>query len=150
MYSLMNPLMPSDSISMYTSRRLYVSTNAGARAVADLVLASLMTRVTMLWIRLGGGRGQGWKNMNVLRKGDLKIKRDIPTAGELPIKNTTSVHMILFLILDPFLSLFHINETPHKRSPLSLLFLDHFCLISEGGLNRSIACYVVLVFTKMN
>lgn len=37
---------------MYTKSRLYVSTNAGARAVVDLLfLACLITRDTMLWMR---------------------------------------------------------------------------------------------------
>lgn len=52
--SLMNPLMPSDSISMYTSSLLYVSTSAGARAMLDLAWANFITRVAILWIRLTG------------------------------------------------------------------------------------------------
>lgn len=55
--SLMNPLMPSDSISMYTSSLLYVSTSAGARAMLDLVWANFITRVAILWIRLTGQMG---------------------------------------------------------------------------------------------
>lgn len=53
----MNPLMPSDSISMYTSSLLYVSTSAGARATLDLAWASFITRVAILWIRLTAQMG---------------------------------------------------------------------------------------------
>lgn len=55
--SLMNPLMPSDSISIYTSSLLYVSTSAGARAALDLAWASFITRVAILWIRLTAQMG---------------------------------------------------------------------------------------------
>lgn len=55
--SLMNPLMPSDSISIYTSSLLYVSTSAGARAMLDLAWASFITRVAILWIRLTAQMG---------------------------------------------------------------------------------------------
>lgn len=53
----MNPLMPSDSISIYTSSLLYVSTSAGARAMLDLAWASFITRVAILWIRLTAQMG---------------------------------------------------------------------------------------------
>lgn len=53
----MNPLMPSDSISMYTSSLLYVSTSAGARAMLDLAWANFITLVAILWIRLTGQMG---------------------------------------------------------------------------------------------
>jgi len=49
---LINPLIPRDSISVYTSSLLYVSTSAGARAMLDFDCASLITCVTILWIRL--------------------------------------------------------------------------------------------------
>lgn len=49
---LMNPLIPKDSISVYTSNLLYVSTSAGARAMFDFDCANLITCVTILWIKL--------------------------------------------------------------------------------------------------
>lgn len=47
----MNPLIPSDSISIYTKSRAYVSTNAGLKFWL-LLDDSFIIWVTMLWIKL--------------------------------------------------------------------------------------------------